>query len=170
MTETDILSPAQVKRWLLSCYRPIRWDSLEEVGEAFSEAFREADLVLANMDFREMEGTIEFRFIANRLTEETYAHVERITRRYGGQLADIRCTVEHQVRSLGFGHEAFQFRGPSKASVTAVVRPPGSQPRGLFGEAMAAGAARFARVFGQRHRPVVIDYRNQGGIDPDGDY
>jgi len=33
MTSADILSPAQVKRWLLSCYRPIHWHDLCEVDK-----------------------------------------------------------------------------------------------------------------------------------------
>lgn len=150
----DIPTREQAKRWLLQCYRPIRWDSLEDVGEAF----REVDLVLANMDFRVMEGTIEFRFIANRLTEETYAHFDRITRRHGGQVVDIRCEVEHNVKTLEYGGAALRYGGPSEASVTAIILPPRSHPRGLIGETMAALAAERARVF-ERYTAPRIDLR-----------
>jgi len=167
MTEADILSPAQVKRWLLSCYRPMRWDDLEEVGHAF----KEIDLCLRQMDFKEMEGRLEVRFYANRITTDFHAELYRIVSRHGGQLVDYRVEVENNVRRLQLDLiNTMEYRGPQQIEVVAYIIPPNARPRSRFHQALAVEAAQFARVFGHAHHPVFIGHRNQGGVDPDGDY
>jgi len=169
MTSADILSPAQVKRWLLSCYRPIHWHDLCEVGTAF----KEIDLCLRRINFNDEAGYLELRFYADRIGtyEELHAGLYRIAKRHGGQLVDYRVEVERNVQRLQVDVlHTMDYRGPEYIEVIVRVIPPSPRPTTIYRQIMVARAAEHARVFGQGRYPLVVDYRPQGRNDPDRDY
>jgi len=134
-----------MKRWLLECCPPLRWDNMRDVGKVFLPI----GLMLQRMDYTPEEG-IELRFMTNEISDRTEPAFQEIVAKYGGRVISYRENY-YGVR-LGVRYDAFfcvDREGKENTEVVACVSPPGGKQ--VYGEVVSGNILRgFARALTRR--------------------
>jgi len=135
--EVDILSPAQMKRGLLSCYQFLRWNSFDEVRQAFLAI----QLCLTDLDWKEGRW-IELTFMVGSFpaSGEFQRMLSGLIARHGGRLVELRFC-----------------RGTKFVEVVAGIELRADRHQGVV-----TWAAVQPRVFDEVYAPVPLNYRPGG--------